>query len=129
MREYLFRGKRLEDGGWVRGSVIQSTESTCIARSDMSDENQWAFTYEVDPYTVCQYTWLEDSHEIKIFEGDIIRVAEGAHNYEVCFVNSGFKMVEVSDPQKTPWPLSEVNTLAGVEVVGNRFDNPELLNQ
>lgn len=92
MREYLFRGKRVEDGEWVEGSVIQSTESTCIARSDMSDENQWAFTYEVDPETVGQYTGVDDAECHKIFEGDTIRIRKTGVTflYKIEFNNGSF---------------------------------------
>ena len=71
-RTILFRAKRIEDGVWVYGSHTVANGEHFISNQNPKPEDQWAFTYEVDPNTVSQYTGKRDSSNERIFEGDII---------------------------------------------------------
>lgn len=67
MREILFRGKRLDNGGWIEGDLRQYPSGAAAIRSDKIGS-----TIKVDPATVGQYTGLKDVADNRIFEGDII---------------------------------------------------------
>lgn len=141
MREILFRGKRIDNGEWVYGYLVikyihfQNDIYTYI----FTPNSYGGFIEHPLRYdTECQYTGRTDKNETKIFEGDIIRVdwlnARGTEvaystNHLVGFENGvfgacidnefmGFNECFSGDPQYCPYTY---------EVIGNIYDNPELL--
>lgn len=146
MREILFRGKRLDNGEWVEGGIYLECEKCFIIRSvryipDTRDwdtaeyyENNPTFTMEkiaVDPETVGQFTGVKDKNGKKIFDGDVIRERVGDHDagslYTVHWVErDGFLFVD--NHYKFEWK-HDVYFTKDIEVVGNVFDNPELVGK
>ena len=126
MREILFRGKRIDNGEWVYGNLNYGTiEITSIKGSyyiSDFDVNPWDKKfYPVIPESVGQYTGLTDKNGKKIFEGDIIFDPELKENHIVMFDEGGFCTEEMFLQFYLCFDEMEV------EVIGNIYDNPELL--
>lgn len=128
MREILFRAKHIHifpeneclNGMWVYGFL---EDNDYINSPELEGE------FLIDPETVCQYTGLTDKNGRKIFEGDILAIpyskkqglpAEVRYNvlsgsYEI--KRNGYKPISLMDADE--WG----------EIVGNVFDNPEIVNK
>lgn len=143
MREILFRGKRVDNGEWVEGDLIQLHETAdywYILPNGVSGE-----MYEKEPYTfrkndvmcevalakiisetVGQYTGLTDKNGKKIFEGDIVKTTLGITRivFDKCRGFGGY-----SDQKRKTGGLIYLQgiDLAFGEIIGNIHDNPELL--
>lgn len=131
MREILFRGKRLDNGEWVIGFITAACD--CAGRLyfieqpalDLDDCNH---SYEVDFTTIGQYTSMLDKNGIKIFEGDIVDFSDRSDGDDYGVV--------IYDENETEFEIEYDNICKslggyyyskGIEVIGNIYDNPELL--
>ena len=127
MREILFRGK-YSDTDWVTGDLIQEDNIPSI-RENIHTEYSGLFNcYAVYPETIGEYTGLDDVHGNKVFEGDIVKVhdnmigvEDGAEDFiGVVYYRDGSFMII------TPYQLHYRWMDYTVEVIGNKFDNPEI---
>lgn len=144
MREILFRAKRIDNCEWVEGyyiyhikrticpigdSVKPEDEQHVIMQDGFSDWNMPRNTvvFDIDPETVCQYTGLKDKNGKRIWENDIVRIEnsmdEGIGNIEFY---GGMWYVD-GEPSNSLHDIMEYDDIAEIEVIGNIFDNPELL--
>lgn len=172
MREKIFKGKRLDNGQWVKGCLIIDyitgqyfihADGFSVNESDkVNEEGCLKFlAFEIDPETVCEYTSKTDRNGNEIFEGDIVAFYYG-HNKDICevvFENGAFGLgvgiskkfdydeLETSVYNATEnydnfvgcdnfislweiaWNYNEYidENLHLIEVIGNKYDNPELL--
>ena len=142
-REILFRAKRIDNEEWVEGCLLIDYVSgqyfihasgNSVNESDKVNEDGCLkfFSFEIDSKTVCQYTGLIDETEKKIYEGDIVKTSQygvddgNGHNYagfdtfSVKFSDGGFCL-------KNEWRIFNLRPLGNFEVIGNIFDDPELI--
>ena len=149
MREILFKAKRVENGEWIEGYYYKVQETVYCFKKDYEKNpvpihhfiiftrtTDWGlpmqvYQTEIIPETLCQFTGLCDKNGKKIWENDIcdrkekypevVKMANGDWTLDysyvshkergACYCNLGF----YAEERKC------------VEVIGNIFDNPELL--
>lgn len=123
----LFRGKELDTGKWVIG-YLDAAAPPDYAYIITGDEK----TCRVDPDTVGEFTGLTDKHGKKIFEGDIVGYfGKDFLNSLVTFDKGSFWFEFLSEytrkirNQKRDLIFSNVSVCG--EVIGNQYDNPEML--
>lgn len=143
MREVLFRAKRLDNGEWIEGYYASKGKGTDLEKHFIvsstfgSNTNAYPFYFtdiEVDPKTVCQYTGLTDKNGRKIFEGDIVRytdevIGKGkADEIKYNETHAAFCRLHKSEMGLQYLFIDEAiaNT---IEVIGNIFDNPDLIGE
>lgn len=140
-REILFRAKKVDGGEWVYGYIVKKHGLYFlydIKNSDTCRQNN----YLVEEDTICQYTGLTDKNGKQIFEGDILRgfqypfCHDGEYNYyaEIIFADCSFMTYTHKNPLSCVRGISDGNTelmecwvSEDWEVIGNIYDNPELL--
>lgn len=142
MREILFRGKTtLKEKGefnniWVEGDLVTSRGKTYIHPKANAFRVDGELTkivvmHEVIPETVGQFTGLLDKNGTKIFEGDIVSIAElSAVKIVGCYVvkyNLEQARYGIYTEQGLEQAGFNLNTMSNYNVVGNIYDNPELL--
>lgn len=126
MREILFKGKCEKEGDWHLGHLFQTDSGTiCILEKyvPLKELNY----FEVDPETVCQYTGLTDKNGRKIFEGDILSFSAYGENYkgDVRFIKGNFT---IWCGKCAPF-LDDALEKHSAIVIGNIFDNPDLIGE
>ena len=149
-REILFKAKRKNNGEWVEGyylNIAKINRFICTGKIKLDGAVKGIIApemYEIDPDTICQFTGLTDKNGKKIWENDILRYSydydgspflkdgeeikyragavfwsEWRGSWAVC--GRGNKKYTNNDVFK--YNRNPNRT----EVIGNIFDNPELL--
>lgn len=123
MRDIRFRGKNYENK-WKYGDLVQEKWGQGKAIMIKKDKRAWSVLED----TVGQYTGLHDKNGKEIYEGDII-----SNGYEKCVVvwikeQAGF-MLKLLDKEyeKEEWTNPMIDIRKDDEVIGNIYDNPNLL--
>ena len=156
MREILFKAKRIYNGEWVEGYYLRDQyhlrgKDIIFYRKD--SDRFTVYTDIIDLETLCQFTGLCDKNGKKIWENDIIM---GHGNPEdltkAVFGEFGVRDVETGSivDKVSGWhyeviPTDEISRCepfcwsmplteyyierCEMEVAGNIFDNPELLQE
>lgn len=125
MRENLFHGKRKDNGEWIEGCLLGSDVIVTKGQPfyichDILDSALKA--YEVIPETVGQHIERKDKNGKKIFEGDIVRDTEDFDVGKIFF--DTYTAMFVIGFETT---IADFNDGYSLEVIGNIYDNPELV--
>lgn len=126
MRELQFRGKPLDYDPmtmpeWMTGFYHQELYGGRMLHL-ITDG---ATTFEADPDTIGQYTGLCDKDDKEIYEGDILEDCD--LRYEVCWYDEIAAFMAEDIESEKPFLLSDLD-LDGTVILGNKYDNPGLLN-
>lgn len=123
-RQIRFRGKRLDNGEWVYGDLLQPlVDVEVVGAAIFVNGRTVNGRFDVDPATVGQDTDFVDKNKEEIYEGDIIKGACDAVG-GVIFGEYGWS---VDYGGGDVWSLrGELET--GMEIIGNIHDNPDLLD-
>ena len=131
MRETAFRGK-VYSGKWIYG-LLEHCDDKNMSVVGIYDEEA-KFLFEVNPETVGQYTGRKDKNGKMIFEGDIVK--NGYSNTCGNFWDIGTVEYKSKDGcycinnvgEEYPKRLTENQIkLRSIEIIGNIYDNPELM--
>lgn len=134
-RKILFRGYSTESGQWVYGFyreyIIYQSCGKCIDHINYFIDLTKGGSEFVKPETVGQFTGLYDKNGKEIYEGDI--VSNGAQNYSISFsLRYGWMLTKgdfsYSVGNETLDSSIDKCVIEGVAIVGNVYDNPELLD-
>lgn len=130
---YLFRAKRTDNGEWVEGyytyyphGFTSEDKMEHVIRDTVTSEDCNKM-YFVDPSTICQCTGLKDKKGKLIWENDIVTGwfdGKRITGYIMYGSNAHF-FIE----RKGLYGIQLDNSQDWLEVIGNIFDNPELLEK
>lgn len=152
MREILSKAKRIDNGEWVEGClVIDHSRSNLFEYRMQPVESGVLYAPPINPETLCQFTGFCDKNGKKIWKNDILMCHGNPKDLvKVLFGEFGVRDIGTGsivdkvvgwhyevvptdaisrcEPFCWPTPLTEyyINRCE-MEVVGNIFDNPELL--
>jgi uncharacterized phage protein (TIGR01671 family) len=113
---YLFKAKT-GNGYWTIGFLRCKDNKWYINNAGSP------FAYEVRPDTICQCTGREDKNGKLIWENDIVKINNSKVNTVIAFRD--FEIICTIPNEKYYKHRLEYDT--EYEVIGNTFDNPELL--
>lgn len=136
---YLFKAKRLDNGKWVQGNYVKVLDvfTNCEEAHIIFEPNTMFYSsgetdewYKVDPTTICQCTGLKDKNGNLIWENDVVNCltekccgcigwneSEAGFYFNVLLEDGRFEEEYIYDYQD------------GIGVIGNIFDNPELIKE
>ena len=133
MREIEFRAKTLseitngnlkKDGTWVYGYYRDRIDCPTISEFSFADADY--IDYEVDVKTLGQYTGLKDKNGTKIFEGDIVNMLNITdYPMQIKWNKKWARFIFYNLVDKTEMNLFTEQC----EVIGNIYDNPELIKE
>lgn len=133
---YLFKAKRKDRGEWVFGGLSYcETGAYFITNMGKDHISYIGFHQEVDPNTICQCTGLKDKNGNLIWENDIVAYWDSYSTEsglsEADCVGKVVWDDETISFQVTNRLSAESYEVLGDEcsVIGNVFDNPELLEE
>ena len=123
---YLYRAKRIDNDEWTYGYLYGIWERKYIL---------WGMTNnvpdmtEVEPSTICQCTGLSDKNGKLIWENDICIITDGTLDEEDGYFRLDWEIDRAMFEFEGTGICANFDNVSGYdcEVVGNIFDNPELL--
>lgn len=123
MRDILFRGKTINEN-WVNGLLSNKSGKWYI-----SNKKGTPLAYGIYPKTISQFTGLTDKNGEEIWENDIVQYGAVATTIKFGEYGNGNLGFYVDFPESTNYRKDFAYWAKKVVVIGNVFDNPELLQE
>jgi uncharacterized phage protein (TIGR01671 family) len=122
----------------VRGFSYYNIDAQALYDMTLEDEDEVSSWLVVSPgqFSLLQFTGLQDKAGRDIYEGDIVKDRFGRimqvqwWNYRLCWVaisETNFHHADLYDWVDFDYEKEEKSSTARVEVIGNVYENPELL--
>ena len=131
--KYLYRAKRTDNGEWVEGCLLIIDDSEYrIATSCLQGDVKELLNvcaYEVDQSTICQCTRLKDKNGKLIWENDVCKYYNPEDKDGIAIIKEDYASWVSGTIRQTEimTPMFYLKCGEEWEVIGNIFDNPELL--
>ena len=126
MREIKFRAWDKEQKEWVKYSITDNIPIFC------HNTSRWRTDREGKRFILCQYTGLKDENEGEIYEGDIIKAVSFAKPIGIVKYSDENQAFIFNDLDKKyrGYSTALMNQFDdGFEILGNIYENPELLKE
>lgn len=130
-RTIKFRGKSADNRKWITGYYYHECGNTYIVEDRQSlSETSRNVPYIVIPETVGQFTGLFDKNGKEIYEGDILHTVTFGFEPEeytaiILYDNCRFQLS--NDRNLFYFGQSDLTKMDDTIVIGNIYDNPELI--
>lgn len=88
--------------------------------------------FDIAEMILMQYTGLKDKNGTEIYEGDIVKVKNCQYHIGQVIYDTEYAEYEIEIDKNTAFPISVCYDDASeldIEVIGNIYDNPELLGE
>ena len=142
MIEIIFKGKRKDNREWIEGSLITSINRAWISsektdsqrlRSISNTDAIWR-AIEIIPDTICRFTGRYDKNRKKIWENDIFQYTDETMVTQKDLIeynetHASFVRLRNTEKLGLRYLWIDEATCNHGEVIGNIFDNPELLQE
>lgn len=137
MRESKFRGISINNGEFVYGDLLHINEDLYITNFKQTNEQQAVLiNEEIDPETLGEFTGHKDKNKKEIYEGDILYWKDinikvvcvfgfneiGKSDWGIPIKSQGFALEHIDKSG-----YSSFTCIKNYEVIGNIYENPELL--
>lgn len=153
---HLCKAKVIDSKKWIEGFYVEHRKKTLYADDELSDDDiehlimcdnfsDWGMprelnAYKIDPATLCRCTGLKDENNKLIWENDILHNGNyfvvkwnaPCARFDIVLNNSCNIPIGKWEPIICDWKTNdfkEYRKAVDYEIIGNIFDNPELLKR